>query len=205
MHPITHLLISWTLANAAGLGRRDRMLVTVAGVIPDLDGMGVIGDILTEHSAHPLSLFEDYHHFLMHNLGFAIVVTLLAIPLARRRLLTPLLVAFSFHLHLLCDLVGSRGPDGCQWAIPYLLPFSHAWNLTWRHQWALKAWPNVTLTLALLVLALWWSWKQGRSLLELFSLRADAALARTLRARFGMPPGGYLAVLNEKPGPPMDE
>ena len=48
MHPITHLLVGWTLANAAGLGKRDRMLVTVAGVIPDIDGLGVLADVLTE-------------------------------------------------------------------------------------------------------------------------------------------------------------
>ncbi len=29
----------------------------------------------------------------------------------------PLLVLFSFHLHLLGDLVGARGPDGDQWPI----------------------------------------------------------------------------------------
>ena len=62
MHPITHLLVGWTIANMADLSKRDRMLVTVAGVIPDLDGIGVVADILTEHTRSPLDLFGTYHH-----------------------------------------------------------------------------------------------------------------------------------------------
>ena len=41
MNPVTHLLVGWTVANASGLEkRRDRFLVSVAGIIPDLDGLG---------------------------------------------------------------------------------------------------------------------------------------------------------------------
>jgi len=185
MHPISHLLLGWSLAHLAGLEKRDRMLVTVAAVIPDLDGLGVVADILTEKSAHPLELYGEYHHVLAHNLAFGAFISLLAIALARRRVLAPLLVFLSFHVHLLVDLTGSRGPDGYQWPIPYLAPFSEAWTFTWRHQWDLKAWPNVTATLILLALTFYWSWKRGRSPLEMVSERADAALTATLRARFG--------------------
>jgi membrane-bound metal-dependent hydrolase YbcI (DUF457 family) len=189
MHPISHLLIGWTLAEGARLEKRDRMLVTLASVIPDLDGLGVIPDILTEKSRHPLDLYGEFHHVLGHNLAFGCFLALLAIPLARRRGLAPLLVFLTFHLHLLTDLAGSRGPDGYQWPIPYLLPFSDAWTLAWRHQWGLKAWPNVASTLVLLALTLYWSWKRGRSPLEILSPRADMALTKTLRARFGTPCG----------------
>ena len=54
MHPITHMLIGWTLAQAAPLTRRDRALVTLAGVIPDADGLGILAELLTRHSAQPL-------------------------------------------------------------------------------------------------------------------------------------------------------
>jgi inner membrane protein len=187
MHPISHLLIGWTLANSADLQRRDRMLVTLSGFIPDIDGLGVLADMLTENTRHPLYLYDKYHHVIAHNVTFGICLVLVTWALAKRRCLTALLVFLSFHLHLLGDIVGSRGPDGCQWPIPYLLPFSEAWQLSWRHQWALKAWPNVTLTLVLLALALYWAWRRGRSPLELLSLRADMALTRTLRNRFGEP------------------
>ena len=187
MHPVSHLLVGWVLANSAGLGRRDRVLVTVAGVIPDLDGLGVIGDILTERSGHPLDLYGTYHHVLMHNLGCGFLLALLALLAAKRKSATAALVLLSFHLHLLGDIVGSRGPDGYQWPIPYLLPFSDAWQLTWSHQWALKAWSNVSITLVLLAITLHWTWKRGRSPLELISIRGDEALVRTLRERFGSP------------------
>lgn len=39
MNPITHLLLSWTIADEAGLQSKDRACVTWAGVVPDLDGL----------------------------------------------------------------------------------------------------------------------------------------------------------------------
>ena len=40
MIPPTHFLISWVIADAATKSRCDRTLVTLAGVIPDIDGFG---------------------------------------------------------------------------------------------------------------------------------------------------------------------
>ncbi len=96
-----------------------------------------------------------------------------------------MLACVSFHLHLLCDLVGARGPDGEQWPVPYLLPFSNTWQLTWSGQWALNAWPNFLFTASLIALALWLAVKRGFSPLEMLSSRADAAVVAALRGRFG--------------------
>ncbi len=186
MHPITHLLTGWCLGEATGLPRRDRILVTLAGLIPDLDGLGVFWDMATEGSRHPSYLYDRFHHVLAHNLGFGLLLAVLALPFQTRRA-TAFWVFLSFHLHLLGDLVGSKGPDGYRWPIPYLQPFSEAWNLSWVHQWELKAWPNVAFTLVLMTLALRWSWSRGRSPLECLSPRADARLTEALRARFGAP------------------
>ncbi|HVY72167.1 MAG TPA: metal-dependent hydrolase, partial [Verrucomicrobiae bacterium] len=115
MSPITHFLAGWTLANAARLKRRERWLVTLAGVIPDTDGLGLPVELLTRHSERPHPWWSDYHHILGHNLLFALIVTAGCHCLAHeQRALTALLAAASFHLHLLCDLVGARGPDGYQ-------------------------------------------------------------------------------------------
>lgn len=89
-----------------------------------------------------------------------------------------------FHLHLFEDVIGARGPDGYQWPIPYLSPFSHAADITWSHQWALNAWPNFAITVALVVVALCLAWSRGFSPLEMISRRADRAFVQTLRARF---------------------
>lgn len=187
MSPITHFLVGWTVANAAALPRRDRALVAVAGIIPDLDGAGLIAEVLTRNTAHPLNWWSDYHHVLGHNLGFALVIVVAVFAFGQRRWLTSALAALSFHLHLLCDIVGARGPDGHQWPIPYLSPFSKAWDLTWSGQWALNAWPNFVLTTATLLLALYWAWRRGYSPLEMISLRADRAVVQALRRRLGNP------------------
>ena len=145
MSPVTHFLSGWVLANCARLDRKDRAIVTVACVIPDIDGFGIIPELLTRNSAHPLLWFSLYHHSL-HNLAFALVVAAVAFAIATRKWTTSVLALLSFHLHLFEDVLGSRGPEGDQWPIPYLAPFSSALQITWHGQWGLNAWPNVVLT-----------------------------------------------------------
>ena len=208
MSPVTHFFAGWVLASAfpagmpTSLTRREKLLVVGAAVAPDLDGIGVIPELLSRNSSHPLLWFSQYHHAL-HTLAFAIACALVAFlvsgPLAgfafgpviqgRRSpthpWLTTLLVFLSFHLHLLCDLVGARGPDGYQWPIPYLKPFSGALQLSWHAQWLLNAWQNFLITGFLLAVTLWLAWKYNSSPLELVSVRANRGLARALRRRFG--------------------
>jgi inner membrane protein len=186
MNPVTHFLIGWTVANAVPVPKRDRGLITFASVIPDLDGLGLVAEIATRGSPKPLTWWSDYHHVLGHNIGFAVVVTLVFACLAKNKLLTPGLVLISFHLHLLGDLFGARGPDGEQWPIPYLLPFSNAWQLTWSGQWPLNAWPNVVITLTLIMWSLILARSRGYSPLEIFAGRADGVVVETLRRRFPM-------------------
>jgi hypothetical protein len=182
MSPVTHFLTGWVLANSGGLEPRDRLLVTLSAVVPDVDGLGIIPEILTRHSEHPLLWFSRYHHTL-HTLLFAVVIASLAYALAEQKWKTVLLCFAGFHLHLFEDLLGSRGPDGEQWPIPYLAPFSSAANLTWRGQWALNAWPNFAITLALLGVTLYLAWSRGYSFLELLYPRADREFVVTLRRR----------------------
>jgi len=182
--PVTHFLSGWALANTVpSLTPRDRALITLAGVIPDIDGLGIIPEVLTRNSSHPLAWFSLYHHQL-HNLAFALVVTALALFLAHRTWITGLLAFASFHLHLFEDVIGARGPDGYPWPIPYLKPFSGAADITWSGQWALNAWPNFAITIALLMLAFYLAWSRGYSPLEMVSARWDRAFVETLRRRF---------------------
>jgi inner membrane protein len=182
MSPITHFLTGWVFANCAKLEPRERALVTLASIAPDIDGLGIIPEVLTRNSTHPLLWFSLYHHSL-HNLIFAIVVAVVAFMLAAQKWKTGLLALVSFHLHLFEDFIGSRGPDGDPWPIPYLKPFSPV-QLTWHGQWALNAWPNVALTVVLLFTTLWLAWKRGFSPLEMVSAKADAILITALRQRF---------------------
>jgi hypothetical protein len=192
MNPVTHALVGWTVANVRELDSRDRALVVLAGVSPDLDGLGIVVDLLTRSSGSPTYYWDDYHHVLCHNLGFGLLLGGLTFAIARRRFTATLLALLSFHLHLLGDLVGARGPDGDQWPIPYLSPFSDAWQLSWSGQWALNAWPNVVITVAVLALVLYLAWLRGYSPVGLLSRRADTAVVAALRARFGGPNGARL-------------
>ena len=185
MSPITHFFMGWAVANSApSLGKRDRALVTWASVVPDVDGLGIIADRLTRNSSHPLNWWGDYHHTLGHNLGFVIVVVAIAAIFATQRVKVTLLVLLSFHLHLLADLIGARGPDGDQWPIPYLLPFSKQLQLTWSGQWALNAWPNFVITGVLIGMMFIFARQRGFSPLEMVSSKADDIFVRALRTRF---------------------
>jgi len=182
MSPVTHFLAGWVLANTAALNRRERIAVTAASVAPDIDGLGLLPELLTRNSAHPLLWFSEYHHAL-HALWFAVVVAVLAACVATRKWVTAGLAFLAFHLHLLCDLAGSRGPDGYTWPIPYFRPFSNRWQWSWSGQWPLNSWENLAITLVLLALTLAIVQKYGRSPVELFSTRADRVVVATIRSR----------------------
>ena len=179
MSPVTHFLTGWVLANSASLSRRERTLVTLAGVVPDIDGLGMVAEYLTRNSRHPLEWFSTYHHAL-HSLPFAVVVAAASFAFATQRWKTASMAFLSFHIHLLEDLVGSRGPDRDQWPIPYLMPFSRACELTWRGQWMRNAWPNFAITILLLLMTFYLAWKRGFSPVEMVSPKADAAFVAAL-------------------------
>jgi inner membrane protein len=207
MSPITHFFAGWLLASVSPTGkpttltRREKALVVAAAVAPDIDGLGIVPELLTRNTSHPLLWFSQYHHTL-HTLAFSLVCTvaayLIAGPLANFTFgpviqghrsashpwLTALLVFISFHVHLLCDLIGARGPDGDQWPLPYLKPFSNSVQLAWHGQWALNAWQNFVITGILLLSTLWIAWKYASSPLDLVSQPANRALTQALRQRF---------------------
>jgi inner membrane protein len=183
MSPVTHFLSGWVLANCAQLDRKDRAIVTLACVIPDVDGLGIVAELLTRNSAYPLPWFTLYHHSL-HNLMFALFVGIVAAAIADNKWVTSALAFVSFHLHLIEDILGSRGPDGYQWPIPYLLPFSKTLQISWAGQWRLDAWENVLLTAGLLAVTMWLAWRCGFSPIEMVSTGADTAFVRALRRRF---------------------
>ena len=184
-HESCHALSFWLAANSAvASNRKERAIITLAGIAPDLDGLGIIADVLTRNSAQPLNWFSEYHHLLGHNLGFCLLLVALSLPLAERKLQTATLVFFSFHLHILCDLIGSRSPDGYQWPIVYLLPFSSTLQLTWSGQWELNAWQNFVITGVTLAGVFALAVRRGLSPLEMISQSANRSFVDTLRRRF---------------------
>jgi inner membrane protein len=159
--------------------RRDRVLVTAAAVIPDLDGIGIIPELITRNSSHPLAWFTEYHHLALHNLSAAIMICAVMAVAAKRRMKVFALSLLSYHLHLLGDVLGSRGPDGYQWPIPYLNPLSKV-EWSWKGQWALASWQNLLITIAMLAASYVVIRMKRISPAEVFSKRADAAIVNTL-------------------------
>jgi len=188
---VEHFFIGWCIANVSpSLNRRERALITAAAVIPDIDGLGMLTEIPTRDTNHPLLWWTDYHHVLAHNIGFAMVVTAAAFALAQRRWLTAMLAAIAFHSHIVGDIIGARGPDGYQWPIPYFLPFSRTPELSWDGQWPLNGWQNFAITGVALVITFYCAWSRGYSPLELVSTKADRAFVETLRHRYPRPARG---------------
>jgi inner membrane protein len=181
--------MGWALANVAPLSKGQRAAVTVASVIPDLDGLGLAADFLTRNMERPTNWYAQWHHVAGHNLVFALLTAVLCslVSPSSFRGRAGMLGFLSFHLHILGDLCGSRGPDGGQWDIVYLWPFSAALSLRVPWQWELNAWPNLLITVLLLAAMFWLAWKRGFSVVELFSSAGDRAFVKTLRHRFGAP------------------
>lgn len=183
MNPITHFLTSWVVANCADLEKRERVAVTVAGVIPDIDGLGIVAEKLTAHWERPLLWWSDYHHVLTHNLGFGLFVGATCFAVAKNRVKTAGLALLAFHLHLIGDLVGARGPEGYQWPIPYLEPFSDAWQLVWAGQWYLTSWQNFMITAIAIGITIYLAYKKGYSPLEMISEKTDRVFVKAVRKR----------------------
>lgn len=170
------------MAAAATDNPRDRRLATLAGVLPDLDGLGLIVDGLTRAGgATPTFLYERYHHFLLHGIGGGLLLAVLLAAMARRPWRVGLTALAIFHLHLACDLVGSRGPDPIDlWPIFYLGPWTKDPMWLWHGQWRLDGWPNRLISLGLFITCLGVAVRRGTSFVGVFSERLDAVVVGVL-------------------------
>lgn len=181
MNIVTHALISWCIAQRACKTSRDTALAAAAGLVPDLDGAGALIDLFRGGEAE---YFSTYHHILGHNIfaGIAAAACLAVFAVDRARVAATAGALFS--LHVVCDVIGSRGPDGEAWPIPWLYPLRSGSVLQWDGQWEVNAWPNIVLTILFLAVFLRQTRDLGWSPLRLISERADAAFVSTLRNRF---------------------
>jgi len=126
--------------------------------------------------------YQKYHHYLLHGLFGAAVIAAALACFAQRPRCVALLSFLLVHLHLLCDLLGSRGPSREDlWPIYYLGPFSRNWIWIWKHQWALDAWPNRLLSIFLFAWCLKLAVACGDSFVGVFNRRADFVFVSVLR------------------------
>jgi inner membrane protein len=185
MSPLTHLVGSWLVAVATTDNPRDRKLVTWAGVVPDADGLGIIPDILDSWISGKECTFyyyQTYHHLLTHGWPAAVVVSILFALYAQNRQRVLLLCLLTFHLHLLCDLIGSRGPTpGDLWPICYSEPLFRHPIWFWKHQWRLDGWQNQIIFIVIFIASLFVAVKKGYSFVEVFNRRLDSVFTKVLQ------------------------
>jgi hypothetical protein len=188
MGPVTHGLVSWWVANARPLARRDRLLVFLAGVLPDLDGLPIVVS---------RELYFRWHHIACHNLGFGLVCFVLVAALAEKRLAAVGLACLSFHLHLAADYFGSGGWDGRYihvWALPYLYPLVGGWEGAtfvgpawyWNAwQWPLASWINQLVSMVGVAGLIYTAVHLDRTWFEFVAPGFDLQFCATLRKWFG--------------------
>jgi len=185
MSPLTHLLASWIIAAKTTDNPRECRLVTLAGVLPDADGLGLVADLAIGAFAHKDTHFyyyQRYHHYLLHGIFGAAFVAVLFACFARSHVRVAILALLVFHLHLFCDLIGSRGPSQEDlWPIFYFGPFSKDPMWIWRGQWRLDGWQNRLICLSLFFWALWLAVSLGHSVVGVFNRRVDAVFVGVLQ------------------------
>lgn len=183
MSPLTHCLLSWLVAARTTRNSRDCRLATLAGLLPDADGAGLLVDIATGlFAAKPTHFYGLYHHYWLHGLLGAGIISFGLAAFARDKLRVAVVALALFHLHLICDFIGSRGPAPEDlWPIFYLGPFDKDPMWIWKGQWRLDGWQNKTVFVAAFAAAWRLAVREGHSVVGVFNRRADRAVVAVLR------------------------
>ncbi|MFC1611069.1 metal-dependent hydrolase [Myxococcota bacterium] len=166
--PIIHAEMGWLVAQPLAR-RRDRILVMALGLLPDLDGLGILLGA---------AWYAAWHHRLLHGFPAAILVTGVGWWVSRSWR-TAVLALLAFHIHIAADLVGS-GPG---WPVFYMWPLSDQ-GVLFSWQWDLASWQNSIIGLAVTLMALGCALVSGRTPVEVLSREWDARVVETIRQRF---------------------
>jgi len=170
MAPQQHLVLSWVLSNLNYDKRRDRIVTTICGIIPDVDGLGVIVDKILGDGSY--NYYFLWHHKAGHNILGLLVIGIITYFICKRRILPVFVGIITYLTHIFFDLIGSGGPDGSIWPMSPFWPFSqYEISISW--QWSLNDWKNTLITAIFIVIMIVIACKKKRSFLEVFSQRFD--------------------------------
>ena len=183
MNPITHFMVTWVVFERQVTETRDKALICLAGVAPDVDGIGIVADFATRRLGLPeTNLYQEYHRVLGHGLLGAVIISGVAAAFASRRVLVGVLAFLAVHLHFLCDIIGSRGSTAAAiWPIYYFAPMSLEHKLAVSWQWPLVGWQNLLISALLMFFICWRATITGYSPVSLVSREGDAVFVEVLR------------------------
>ena len=183
MHGPSHLIISWFTAEAAGLrSSRDRRIVALSGLAPDIDVLAYLGAIVYFGFDKELAfehVWQVVHHRYTHGLGFVLLTGIVTFIVASRGTMpsemafrqVARVVVFSMIasiVHIFCDVVGG-GPT---WPVYPLWPVSDfGWAVNWS--WTLADWPNTVILFLCLAGMMLYAKKSGRSVMESLNYNLD--------------------------------
>lgn len=171
MSPGVHLLTGWVISEVADLPQRNRNVIAYSAVVSDLDGLGILIDILTGAT----SFYAQYHHVVGHGIFFSIATAIVAALISKQNIIATIALSIlSFHSHLLLDVIGSGGPQGEIWPIYYFWPLYDA-SYEWSGQWALNSWRNFAYAAVIFFITFELCKRRRRTPFLLFSKRMDAA------------------------------
>jgi len=166
MHLETHLAIGWALGNVfPRFSRRQRLLVSLAALLPDADGLSYLAGA---------TAYGNWHHTVGHNVFASGAVLLLAGLLAgRHRMLVILVTQLAFWSHLAGDCFMSG------WPVEFLWPVSRQ---GWMFRPAIRLDHPANIALAYASWAFmagsWWIWR--RTPLEFIWPKLDALVSRAV-------------------------
>lgn len=149
-------MLGWAIGNLAGKEAGVRRFVTLAAVLPDLDGMGFF---------FGPRAYDQWHHTIGHNLYAWLAVAALA-GWGFRSWKAALLSALAFGSHVIADM----GLSG--WPVFLLWPFSGR-AFRFRHSFGLSDPVNIQIIYAGYVVVLLLALVCRRTPIELFSPALD--------------------------------
>ena len=181
MNPLNHLQYGWLIANLKDYDLRERRLIMLASILPDLDGLPMaLAPILNVLglSALDLDRMQSLHHTFGHNIFFAAIASIILAALARKRRLDIFLVcAATVLLQIVIDNVTSD-----TWPIMYFWPlskfdFSPGNFTSWPYLHLLTVWIiQGTLSVFIWTLTVVIYLRTKRTFLELVSTNLDRLL-----------------------------
>lgn len=155
MHIPTHGLMGWVAAHQSRQPLSHQLWLLMASVAPDIDGISLLGGVQS---------FQKWHHTFGHCWLFAIFFGGICLLWTRSIKTTSCSLALIF-LHHFCDWIGSAGPGPSPWPIYWNWPLDSR-PYVYSHQWELNAWPNLLVTISLIVLVSRQIHKSGQTPLD---------------------------------------